>query len=63
MPDDKNKFGEPVRSRASRDQDHEVRHLAETHALTVEQARMLIARFGNDRAKLDIAARQLSGAL
>ena len=43
MPDDKNHVGEPDRSRV-------VRHLAETHGLTVEQARRLIDRFGNDRA-------------
>ena len=63
MTDDKTKVGEPDRSRVAGDQDYEVRHLAETHGLSVEQARKLIARFGNDRAKLDIATRQLSGSL
>jgi hypothetical protein len=60
MPDDKSHIGEPDRSRVAGDQDYEVRYLAEKHGLSVEQARKLIDRFGNDREKLEAAARQLT---
>lgn len=60
MSDDKTKIGEPDRSRVSGDQDYEVRYLAEKHGLSPEQVRKLIARVGNDREKLEAAARQLS---
>jgi len=60
MTDDKTKVGEPDRSRVSGDQDYEVRYLAEKHGLCPEQVRKLIARVGNDREKLEAAARQLS---
>jgi Protein of unknown function (DUF3606) len=52
MPDDKRRVGAPDRSRVAAGQDYEVRYLAEKYALSVEQARHLIARVGNDRAKL-----------
>jgi hypothetical protein len=61
MPDDKSKVGEPDRSRVAFDQDYEVSQLAQKHGLTPQQARDLIARVGNDREKLDKAARELSG--
>jgi hypothetical protein len=61
MPDDKSKIGEPDRRRVSADQDYEVSQLAQKHGLTQQQARELIARVGNDREKLDQAARKLSG--
>ena len=60
MPDDKSHVGEPDRSRVAREQDYEVRYLAESHGLSVEQARKLIDRFGNDQEKLEAAARQLT---
>jgi Protein of unknown function (DUF3606) len=59
MPDDKTKVGEPDRSRVSADQDYEVRQLAEKHGLSPTQIRELIARVGNDREKLEEAAKQL----
>jgi hypothetical protein len=58
MPDDKTKVGEPDRSRSA-EQDYEVRQLAEKHGLSPTQIRELIARVGNDRAKLEEAAKQL----
>jgi Protein of unknown function (DUF3606) len=61
MPDDKGRVGEPDRSRVAAGQDYEVRYLSEKYALSVEQARELIARVGNDRTKLEEAARDLSG--
>ena len=59
MPDDKTKVGEPDRSRVSADQDYEVRPLAEKHGLSPTQIRELIARVGNDRAKLEEEAQKL----
>jgi hypothetical protein len=59
MPDDKTKVGEPDRSRVAADQDYEVGYLAGKYGLSAEQVRQLIARVGNDREKLDQAARQL----
>jgi hypothetical protein len=59
MPDDKTKVGEPDRSRVAADQNYEVRYLAQKFGLSDEQARELIARGGNDREKLDNAAREL----
>jgi predicted Zn-dependent protease len=61
MPDDKRKVGEPDRSRVAADQSYEVSHLAQKHGLTQQQARDLITRVGNDREKLDRAARELTG--
>jgi hypothetical protein len=60
MPDDKTHVGEPDRGRVAGEEDYEVRYLAEKHGLSVEQARKLIDRFGNDREKLEAAARQLA---
>jgi hypothetical protein len=62
MPDDKSHVGEPDRSRVAGDQDYEVRYLAEKHGLTVEQARDLIAKVGNNREKLDEAVRKLAAS-
>jgi hypothetical protein len=59
MPDDKTKVGEPDRSRVSSDQDYEVRYVAEKYGLSVDQVKKLIARVGNDREKIEAAARQL----
>ena len=59
MPDDKSKVGEPDRSRVSADQNYEVGYLAGKYGLSAQQVRQLIARVGNDREKLDQAARQL----
>ena len=53
-------IGEPDRSRAADDKDYEVRYLAEKHDLSVDQVRSLIARFGNDREKIEAAVRQLN---
>ena len=61
MPDDKTKVGEPDRSRVASDQNYEASQLAQKHGLTQQQARDLIARVGNDREKLDHAAKELSG--
>ena len=59
MPDDKTKVGEPDRSRLAADQVYEVAYLATKYGISGEQARDLIARVGNDREKLEQAAREL----
>ena len=61
MPDDKSNVGEPDRSRVAGVQDYEVKYLAEKFGLSSEQARELIARVGNDRAKLEEEARRYRG--
>jgi Protein of unknown function (DUF3606) len=59
MADTKFNRGEPDRSKASGDQDYEVGYLARRHGLTEKQARALIDRVGNNRAKLDTEAMKL----
>jgi hypothetical protein len=61
MPDDKSKIGKPGRSCVAANDDYEVGYLAEQFGLNREQVRRLIARVGNDREKLEQAARELMG--
>lgn len=61
MADDKQNVGEPDRSRVSGSEDYEVRYFADRHGLSLDQARDLIARHGNDRGALDAAARRMKG--
>jgi hypothetical protein len=56
---DKTKVGEPDRRRVSGDQDYEIRYIAKKYSLTIDQVKKLIARVGNDREKIEAAARQL----
>ena len=49
------------RSRVSASDPSEVRYFASKHGLTMEQARDLIARVGNERSKLDAAAEAMKG--
>ena len=62
MADNKQHVGEPDRSRVSGSEDYEVRYFADKHGLTMDQARDLIARHGNQRDELDHAAEQLRRA-
>lgn len=61
MADNKQNVGEPDRSRISGSEDYEVRYFAEQHGLSMEEARSLIAKHGNNREDLDEAARSLKG--
>lgn len=56
MPDDKNKRGGSDRNRVSEGQGYEVRYFARKHGISPDEARKLIDRIGNDRAKLNAAA-------
>lgn len=59
MADDKTKRGAQDRSRAAAGQDYELEYFAKKHGISTEQARTLIKQHGNDRAKLDEAAKRL----
>ena len=61
MADDKTKQGQQDRSRVAGDEPYEVEYFADKHGLSQAQARDLIDRVGNDRAKLDAAATELNG--
>jgi len=61
MSDDKSQAGGRDRGRVAGGQDYEVRHFAERHGISIEQAQQLIAEHGNSRDKLDEAARQMKG--
>lgn len=47
-------------SRVAAGQGYEVRYFARKHGLSTDQARNLIQRIGNDRAKLNAAAEKLT---
>jgi hypothetical protein len=59
MPDDKSKTGAADRRQVAAGEDYEVSYFARRHGITEQQARDLIAQFGNDREKLDAAAARL----
>jgi hypothetical protein len=59
MVDDKSKRDYRDRYRVSASEDYEVRHFAEQNDITPDQARELIKKHGNDRAKLTEAANAL----
>ena len=58
MSDDKTKQGLD-RKFVAAGEDCEVRHFADRHGISIEQAEKLIAQHGNSREKLDEAARTL----
>jgi hypothetical protein len=61
MADDPNKQDNGDRSRVAGDgdEDYEVRRFAEQNAISVDQARELIRKHGNDREALEAEARRL----
>lgn len=59
MADDKTKTGGQDRGRVAGGEGYEVEYFARKHGISAEQARTLIKQHGNDRAKLDAAARAL----
>jgi Protein of unknown function (DUF3606) len=60
MGDDKSKRGAPDRGRVAGGEGYEVDYFARKHGITKDQAQSLIKQIGNDRDKLDAAARKLS---
>ena len=61
MTDDKSKQDNRDRSKVAGAEDYEVQYLAETAGITAEQARTLVRRYGNDRAKLLQEAKLMRG--
>ena len=61
MADDKSNVGAQDRARVAGDEDYEVRYFADKHGISMDQARDLIAKVGNNREELDKAAEKLSG--
>lgn len=60
MPDRKTDNDGRDSSRVSGEQDYEVRHFAEQNNITMDQARGLIAKHGNDRRTLTAEAKKLT---
>jgi len=60
MSDNKSSQDGRDRSRVAGDQPYEVQYFAEKHGISVEKARELIERHGNDREALDKAAERLT---
>ncbi len=59
MADDKSKQDGRDRSRVSGSEDYEVRDFAQANGITVDQARELIAKHGNNRETLTAEAKRL----
>ena len=59
MADNKENVGEPDRSRVSGSEGYEVRYFADKHGISMDQARELIEKHGNQRDELDAAAERL----
>lgn len=59
MADDKSKTGGPDRSRIAGGEEYEVRHFAEKHGISVQDAKALIEAHSNNRDNLDKAAAQV----
>ncbi len=59
MADNKSNRGGRDRSRGAAGQGYELGYFARKHHISRDQARALIDRIGNDRAKLNAAAEKL----
>jgi hypothetical protein len=59
MADSTKNRGQRDRSRVAAGQGYELGYFARKHGISRDQARQLIARVGNDRAKLNAAAAKL----
>jgi hypothetical protein len=61
MADNKSNRGGRDRNRVAAGQGYELGYFARKHGLSRDQARQLIQRVGNDRAKLNAAAERMKG--
>jgi len=59
MADDRRKRGGQDRGRVAKGEGYEVNYFARKHGITAAQARSLIDRIGNSRARLNAAAEKL----
>ena len=60
MPESKPKMGSAGPIAGVGEDGYEANYLAKKHGITRDQARRLIRKVGNDRAKLDTAAQSLA---
>jgi hypothetical protein len=61
MADNKSNRGGRDRGRVAAGQGYELGYFARKHGISRDEARSLIKRVGNDRAKLNAAAEKLKG--
>jgi hypothetical protein len=61
MADSTKNRGQRDRSRVAAGQGYELGYFARKHGISRDEARQLIGRIGNDRAKLNAAAAKLKG--
>lgn len=61
MADNRSNRGGRDRGRVAGGQGYELGYFARKHGISRDQARSLISRVGNDRAKLNAAAQKLKG--
>ncbi|MFC7396717.1 DUF3606 domain-containing protein [Chelatococcus sp. GCM10030263] len=59
MDDSRDKCGADNRSKVAGDQDYKVSYFAKQHGIMTQEAKSLIEKFGNDRAKLDATAAEM----
>jgi Protein of unknown function (DUF3606) len=59
MADNRNDRGGRDRSRVAAGQGYELGYFARKHGISRDQAKQVIGRIGNDRAKLNAAAEKL----
>ncbi|MFO0991303.1 MAG: DUF3606 domain-containing protein [Hyphomicrobiales bacterium] len=60
MSDDKNKIGEPDRSKVSASEPYEISYIASKFALSMDEARDLVAKHGPSREAVEAAAARLT---
>ena len=63
MADDKSKVGKQDRAKVSKGDGYEVNDFARKHNITRDQAEALIKKHGNDRAKLEAAAKKMRSTI
>ena len=61
MADSTKNRGGRDRSRVAAGQGYELSYFARKHGISRDEAKQLIARIGNDRAKLNAAAERMKG--
>lgn len=59
MADDKGRRGAADGQKVAGGQDHEVRYLAGKFGISTDQAKTLVEQYGNNRQRLEAAARRL----
>ena len=60
MSDDKSKIGEPDRSKVSASEPYELSYIASKFALSLDEARDLVAKHGPSREAVEVAAARLT---